>query len=199
MLSFSDFLAHSRFPASYNQTWFADAERYISEFELMPITGRNLWQALSNVSTNVIAAYNVITSYSIGQTVLYQSVYYRSLTNGNVGNVPSISSAYWTVNDTQTLYSNYVQMFMANATAHLLVTDHGIQITPFALSIAGATSGDAADSKERGITLTMLQRKKENYAAQIKQTLINKSYKLDGVSYDQIVTRNNNRSGFFTI
>jgi hypothetical protein len=199
MISFSDFLSLSRFPPSYNQGWFSDSLSEVSEYDLQALTGYDLWVALGTVSGLLVSGYDIADTYIIGDTVSYQGLFYRSLVNANTGNIPSMSSAYWAIADLYTTYYNYVRPFCGKAVAAKLVATQGIQVTPFALSIAGATSGDAADSSERSKLTIEYANSRDRYARGLTATLLNKRFTLDGIYYRHDRNANPSRTMIFTV
>lgn len=63
--------------------------------------------------------WSVSGTYSVGQVVLYNNLYWASSTNGNIGNTPSVGSSFWTNTQYQPTW------YPAGYTASLVVTNYG--------------------------------------------------------------------------
>lgn len=152
------------------------------EYDLRPTVGDAMTDKFLLDFPNGILNWDIATSYTPNDFVIYNSIAYNSLTI-NIGQQPDLFPADWAINELGTFYYNFIKPYLVFNSYSRFLLWIGSNLTQYGLREINEETSISVSDQRRAELIRDIQQKSSIWNSRLKNKLCKVNYIFDTISY----------------
>lgn len=154
------------------------------EFDLKPVIGNKMFDALILAAPNGYSNWNALTAYAVNDLIVDGSSVYIAI-NPNTGNQPSLNPADWSVNELGTFFLNFLKPFLVFVSYGNFLLWAGTNLTQYGIVQIDEDTSEQITDQRRAELIANVKKKSNIWLSRLKRQMCEVNETFDSVNYSQ--------------
>lgn len=154
------------------------------EFDLKPVIGNKMFDALILAAPNGYSNWNALTVYAVNDLVVFGSSVYIAI-NGSTGSQPDTNPLDWSVNQLGTFFLNYLKPFLVFVSYGNFLLWAGTNLTQYGIVQIDEDTSEQITDQRRAELIANVSKKANVWLSRLKRRMCEVNDTFDAVNYSQ--------------